>query len=344
MSSAIKNFLIILILLAAVAGGGYYYFITRNQETTDDAMIEASIAPMSAKISGYVGEVDFEDFQPVKKGDVLLKIDPTDYQIKLDHDRAALDSAQSKLAAAQEMYESTAVSTNADVATAEAGLASARANWQKAKADLERVQSLNPEAFARQELDKIIADEKAMHASLNEAQAKLRSAQTAPHKIDANQKMIESMTADVERAKTDVAQSEENLRQTQIVAPFDGVVTKRSIEPGVYVQPGQQLLSVVSTDRWVTANFKESQIGDMKTGQRADLHVDAYPDHDFHGKIEAIQSGTGARFSLFPPENATGNFVKIVQRVPVKISFTDPPDPKYILGPGMSVVVTVHVQ
>jgi len=336
--------LVIAVLLLAVGGGVYYYLSTRGQESTDDATVESDIAAVSAKVSGYVTDIAFNNNQAVKKDDVLLRVDARDYQIALDQKKSALTAAQAQLESTQQGYVSVGVFLNSNLASARANVASTQANWAKAKADLQRLQSAPPAAYARQELDAAVATEKAAHENLLSAQANERSAETAPNGILATQKMIEAMQAQVARTQGDVDQAAKNMNDTNVFAPFDGTIIKSGLAQGNYVQPGQQLAMLVSNDRWVVANFKESQITHMKPGQKVDIRVDAYADHIFHGVVDSLQPGTGARFSLFPPENATGNFVKIVQRVPVKIKFTDVLDKNYDIGPGLSVVATVHVE
>jgi len=176
------------------------------------------------------------------------------------------------------------------------------------------------------------------------AAAQTARAQTAPDAIAAAKANTEELVAQGKQAQADLAQAEKDLADTKILAPMDGIITNRGVERGDYVMPGQQLGSLVGNDIWVVANFKENQLKNMKPGQDVDMHVDAYPDLKLKGKIDSFQDGTGARFSAFPPENATGNFVKIVQRVPVKIVFTERPDEKYVIGPGMSVEPTVDTK
>ncbi len=339
-----KRLIFIVVFVVALAAGAWYYFATRDLESTDDATIDAHILSLAAKVPGYVTAVNVDDNQAVTKNSVLLEISPTDYQIALDHANAALSSAEAKLTAAAQNYQSTQISQQSNIDTARADLASDEANLARAVADAKRLKSLDPNAFSASELDVTAAAEKAARATVQSAQSKLRSAQTAPQNVEAVAAFVKSLAADVDRAKADVAQAQQNLNDTAVTVPFDGRTTKVSLRPGAYVQTGQQLLTIVSNDYWVTANFKESQIDRMRPGQAVDIKIDAYHGHIFHGKIDSLQGGTGARFSLFPPENATGNFVKIVQRVPVKILFTDTPDAKYTIGPGMSVVPTVHVK
>jgi membrane fusion protein, multidrug efflux system len=250
------------LLLIIVAG---YYLITRNEEHTDDAFIEAHVIPISPKVSGYVVNLNVTDNQFVHQGDVVVTIDPRDYEI---------------------------------------ALASAKAQLENAQSDLVRQERMNTNARS-------IKDLEAARAAAGVAQAAFDQAQ-------------------------------KNLADTQILAPEDGVVTRRGVEQGAYIQPGDQLFALVTPKRWVVANFKETQLTHMRAGQTATVKVDAYPHLKLHGHVDSIQHGTGARFSAFPPENATGNFVKIVQRVPVKITLEDVPD-DVVLGPGMSVVPTVHI-
>jgi membrane fusion protein (multidrug efflux system) len=172
----------------------------------------------------------------------------------------------------------------------------------------------------------------------------MRSAETAPKVIDSAEANAREQEAEVKEAQANLSQAEQDLSDTKIIAPIDGRITNRSVERGDYVQPGQQLTSLVGKDLWVIANYKETQLRNMHSGDKVDIHIDAFPNAVLEGKIDSIQAGTGARFSAFPPENATGNFVKIVQRVPVKVLFTKEPDAALALGPGMSVIPTTYTK
>jgi len=270
------------LLLMGLSIGFFVYLHARHYESTDDAFIEAHVIPISARVSGLVLAVHVNDNQFVKKGDLLIEIDPADYGVKRNEQRA-------KLAAAE-------------------------AEAKRSALDVARYQELyQKDEITRQQLDNALA----------QAAAEM---------------------ADVEQSRAVVKQAELNFSYTQIRAPQDGRITRKSVEAGSYVQVGQTLLSVVPPDVWVTANFKETQLTHMHPGQAVRIHADAYPHHDFHGHIDSIQSGTGARFSLLPAENATGNYVKVVQRVPVKILIEDNNDPQFLLAPGMSVVPTVDLK
>ncbi len=332
-----RTLILLVVALVIVLGATTVYLLGRGKESTDDATIETDIISIAPKVSGYVHIVNVRDNQLVKAGNVLVEIDPVDYKIALVSAQAKLAAAQAKVGSSQETYESTKVSAPSNISSAQAEVASAQANYDKAAADLNRYQSMNPLALSKQQLDVAVAAEKSAKADLEGARAKLRSAQTAPKAIASAEANVKQLAAEVAAAQAEVAQAEENLKNTQIIAPVDGRVTKKGIEPGVFVQPGQQLLSLVSNDYWVVANFKETQLEHMRIGQPVDIKIDAYPGKTYRGQIDSMQSGTGSHFSAFPAENATGNFVKIVQRVPVKILFTERPDATLAVGPGMSV-------
>jgi membrane fusion protein (multidrug efflux system) len=252
-----------------------------------------------------------------------------------------LEAAKAAAEAAVNNAATTTVSAPSNLEAAQAQVAAAQANWDKAIDDLKRMQRLSNEARSQEQLEQAIAAEKSAHANFEDAGAKLRSAQTAPKAIAQAKASSDQLAAQVKQSEADLALAEIDLSNTKIVAPIDGRITKRSVERGNYVQPGQALASLVGNDLWVVANFKETQLHHMHPGQVVKIEIDAYPDTAFNGKVDSIQSGTGAFFSAFPPENATGNFVKIVQRVPVKIVFDPAPDAALAIGPGMSVVPTV---
>ena len=418
---------VIVLLIAAVFGIRYWLY-ARSHESTDDAFIDAHITPVSPKVSGYIVKVHVDSNQQVKKGDLLVEIDPRDYQAKLDQAKAALAAGEARLkeartgvdltransranvqqasgtvqqaragveaSRAQAAAERTRVmqagaattSSQANLQQAQAQVDAAQAELVRAQADVARYQELyNKDEVSRQRLDQAIATARtaeaqteaarqraaaaasqvreseagqrtaaetarraeiqigAAQAQVNEAQGKLAAANTAPQQIASSEAQAQTASASLEQLQAAVAQAELELSYTKLYAPDDGRVTNKSIEEGALVQPNQQLMAIVPGDVWVTANFKENQIGRMQPGQAVEITVDAYPGKTFKGHVDSIQAGTGARFSLLPAENATGNYVKVVQRVPVKIVFDEPPDPKHLLAPGMSVVPEVKV-
>jgi membrane fusion protein (multidrug efflux system) len=344
MEKAKKLWPIFLLILVVLTGVGIYVFMHAGEESTDDASIDGRVVTISPKVAGYVKTLNVDDNQVVKVGDVLLEIDPTDYIIRRDHAKAVLDAAISGASASENTLETTNISAPSNLTSAQAQVAAAQANWEKADADLKRMQRLGPEARSQEQLDQAIASEKSAQSSLEDSKARLRSAETAPRTIAAARANADQLDAQVKQAEADYEQAQKDLDDTKVLAPMDGRITKRGVERGDYVQPGQALTSLVGTELWVTANFKETQLTHMRAGQPVDITVDAFPSLKMTGKIDSVQSGTGSRFTAFPPENATGNFVKIVQRVPVKIVFTSKTANNITLGPGMSVESTVHTK
>jgi membrane fusion protein (multidrug efflux system) len=335
---------ILIVLSIIIGGGGAYYYSQRGEVSTDDAGVDGRTVVLSPKVQGYVKALNIQDNQMVKAGDILLEIDPADYIVRRDRAKAALAAAQAAANASHSNLETTTVSAPSTIDAAEAQVASARASWEKALADKQRMESLfSAGACPQQQLDQAVATEKALRSTLDQMRAGLHSANTAPSVIAAAKNTSEQLQAQVKQAEVDLAQAENDLANTKIIAPMDGRITNRSVEIGNYVQIGSQLGSLVGNELWIVANFKETQLEHMQPGQSVDIRIDAFPNVKLHGKVDSIQAGTGSHFSLFPAENATGNFVKIVQRIPVKIVFDSLPDDIH-MGPGMSVVPTVHTE
>jgi len=338
----LKIFLVLLILCAA--GSAYYMLCVAGKETTDDARFDAYIVPISAKVSGYVKELGVKDNQHVKAGDQLLAINPVDYQIAVNKAQAALDAAEAQYQQATENLEVTKVSAPSSVDAAKAAVASAQADLDNAVKNAERNRKLKNVTASAREIDQTNSTEKMAKARLEQAQAELKSAETSTQTIAGADAGARMLSAQVDEKKAELATAKENLDNTKITAPMDGKITSRTVEGGAYVQPGQALMAISGVMLWVVADFKETQLEHMQVGQPVDVKVDAFPHLVLHGKIDSIQAGTGARLSLFPPENATGNFVKVVQRVPVKIVLDEQPDAALALAPGMSVEATVLVK
>ncbi len=364
---------LLLFLLAAVVVVGilvWRYYAAR--ESTDDAQVDAHIAQVSARVSGTAIAVNVDDNQQVKAGQVLVQLDPKDYQVALAQARANLADAlaghraaqtavpimHTNTASALEVAHANLAAAQKEVSAAEARLREAEANHTKAAQDLERFRQLvAKDEVSRQQYDTAVATEQAARATVDaaratvasaqshvaQAQAQVRAAGTAPQQVQVTQAQAGAAGANVQKYEAAVAQAELNLQYTTVKAPVSGVVSKRSVEPGQVVQPGQPLMAIVILDDiWVTANYKETQLEKMRVGQKASVHVDAY-NRDYKAHVDSIGGGTGARFSLLPPENATGNYVKVVQRVPVKIVF-EPGQDLSGLRPGMSVLTTVMVK
>jgi membrane fusion protein (multidrug efflux system) len=299
----------VLVLLAAVAVGAYYYWRSRGYESTDDAYIQGHPVSVSARVSGNIVAVHVQDNQHVPQGQLLVEVDPRDYEIGLARAQAALQVAQ------------------ADEQKATADVEAARADWTKKEQDWHRDEELVKQGA--------VTTQTAQHSRADAAAAQAN--------LDAAQKKLAALRAQSTVAQVAVEAAHLQLSYSQIRAPQAGFVTQKSVEVGAYVNVGQPLLVIVTDEMFVIANFKETQLTHMRPGQPATIRVDAYPGVVFHGHVDSIQAGTGPTFSLFPPENATGNFVKIVQRVPVKIVFDGPSDFDSRLVLGLSVRPRVRI-
>lgn len=332
---------LILILLGAVslAGAGVWWWQTRAYETTDDAFITGRVTSVSSQVAGRVLEVRVADNQKVAAGDLLVRLDPATFQVKRDQALANLNESEQKLKESRSQH----LAAVAAVEQAKADAASAQAQAANASTDLTRYNKLVVSgAVSQQAKDNADTLSRTTSSALQAAQKRIAAAEAqaalAATQIQTAQAVVEKNQAALEQAKLDLAYSE-------IKALVSGRVTKKSVEPGDYVQVGQAIMSLVQDEIWVVANFKETQLQGMRPGQRVDLSVDAYPDHRFTGHVDSLQAGTGAAFSLLPAQNATGNYVKVVQRVPVKIVFDLlPAESGMHLAPGMSVVPKVRVR
>ena len=339
------------LLVVGVRYGVPYYQYAVSHEWTDSAFIDGHIIAISSNVPGQIRQVHVTDNQQVQKGALLVEIDASDYRARLRQAEATLQAAIAKHEAAQSNVELTLLTTEAGVQQASAGLAIAQAALQtahrqvavaRARVGQAQAQVETALANAAQARAQVMAAE--AEARIDEARGRLVAAQAGPHEVGVSRAQAQSAHADVEQARAAVTRAELALSYTQIQAPEPGRVTRKAVEEGAYVQAGQTLMAIVPAHVWVVANFKETQLTHMRPGQPAEITVDAYPGVRFQGRVDSLQSGTGARFSLLPPENATGNFVKVVQRVPVKIVLDDPPDAHCLLAPGMSVVPVVKVK
>jgi membrane fusion protein (multidrug efflux system) len=268
---------------------------------------------------------------------VLVEIDPRDYEAGLSQARADLAAAGSQ--ANQSRAEVNVSETK--VTQAQAAVTAAEAEAQRANDDLKRYQSVESRAVSRSALDLAQAQARSANANLEAAYSQTNAAEA---EVVLSEAGVETATAVVQQAEARLQQAELNLSYTKIIAPLDGRVTARTVQLGHYILPGQALLALVPKDVWVTANFKETQLTYMHAGQPVELSMDAYPNRKFKGKVDSLQAGTGARFSLLPPENAVGNYIKVVQRVPVKIIFDEELPANLDIAPGMSVVPNVKVK
>lgn len=329
------------LLVLVVAVVIYYIVAIQGRESTDDAYTDGRAISIAAKVSGYVTVLAVQDNQLVKAGDLIVAIDQRDYDVALQNAQASLAANEAQLDSARLDLEIRQTSTGSDLESAQASVIQARANLMKARADLERQKSVNPQATTQQQTDTVAAQAATQEAQMRQAEAQLRTARLVPQNIALAMAKVRELEAQVDVAQSQVDQAKLNLGYTEIRAPQDGRITRRNVEIGSYLQPGQVLLSVVSPEVWVTANYKENQLENMRSGQPVEMSIDAYPQLQLHGHVDSIQMGSGSRFSAFPAENATGNFVKIVQRIPVKILIDSGLDPNVSLPLGASVVPIV---
>jgi membrane fusion protein (multidrug efflux system) len=390
---------ILAVVLAIVV---FMWLRSRGRESTDDAQVDGRITQIAARVGGPVTKVAIDNNVHVNAGDLLVQIDPRDYQVAVDRAKAELADAQANAAAARTGVPIARVETHAGVHTAtgsleqaEAGVAGAQHEVQVAQANLVAAQAHQREKEAtavkaakdvdrmrplvekdeipRQQFDAAVAASDAARAAAEasqsdvtaaqgavtvaqqrvvqakaaaeQARAGLDTARTAPQQMQVTQARAAAADARVQQAQAALEQAQLNLQYTTVKAPTPGVVSRKSVELGQVVQAGQPLLALVNlADTWITANFKETQLKNMRPGQRAEVSVDALGGRTFRGHIDSIAAATGAKFSLLPPENATGNFVKVVQRIPVKILIEEGEDPEHLLRPGMSVTPTVFVR
>jgi membrane fusion protein (multidrug efflux system) len=334
--------LAVLVLAGAAIGGGYW-FLTRNQIATDDAFIDGNVVHIAPQISGRVAALHITDNQRVHQGDLLIEIDPRDFLAARDQAAAAVAVAEAEAENARISLETVKVTAPARLAAAQAQLNAALASQDLADTEARRQTSAGPRATPQSAIDAALANARAAAATVAFDRAQVEINRLVPQEIDQAKAQVEQLEAQARQAQARLAQVELNLSYTKIRAPADGRVTKRAVNVGDVVQRDQTLTELVIGVPWVTANFKETELTRMRPGQPVEIAVDTYPAPQFHGHVDSLQAGTGAHFSLLPPENATGNFVKVVQRIPVKITFDDPEAIEPFLALGMSVVPTVDV-
>jgi membrane fusion protein (multidrug efflux system) len=386
-----RRFIIIAVVLLLVLAGIFFWWRSTFTEDTDDAQVDGNLYQVSSRVTGHVVKVYVNDNEQVQAGQLLLEIDPTDYQVALDQAQADLASAQAQYTQATANVPITQVTVGTTVTTsrtdvgassqtvsqaqkqveaANARVVQAMANAKKAQDDVDRYTPLvQRDVISKQQFDAAIAARDGANAAVLEAQAnvlaqqnavstaqaRLASAQAqarqsvknAPGQVKVEQSRAAAAAAAVKQAEARVEQARLNLSYTKITAPSAGIVNKKNVEIGGNLATGQDLLTIIPlTDLWVTANFKETQLEKMRPCQPVTIKIDAYGGRKFSGRVTQVGGATGSRLSLFPPENATGNYVKVVQRIPVRIDFTNlaKEDGDYVLRPGLSVTPEVAVK
>lgn len=349
-----KSIIIVVLILSGLSYGIYKYMHSLSHETTDDAQIEKNMNPIIPRVMGYVTKVYIKDNDYVKKGDTLFTIDNNDYIVKLEDAKAALIAAQGNFEVSKADIGSALASvsvSDANVQSAGGTIETAKIRLGRATNDFERYNNLyKNHSITKQQYEQALAAKQEAESQLRilQDQQKASSFQKSViiAKSKVSNKQSEVASANIKRAEAMLEAAKLNLSYTVVTAAIDGQVSKIAIQPGQLVQPGQALFYIINNqEAWVIANFKETQLNKMKMGQKVTVKVDAYPDTDFEGEITSFSPATGSKFSLLPPDNATGNFVKTIQRLPVKISLNATNDPVKIklLRPGMNVDVDVHI-
>jgi membrane fusion protein (multidrug efflux system) len=357
-----RRFIVIGVVAVLIVGALLFWWHSTYYEDTDDAQVDGHLIQISARVAGQVIRVNVEQNQYVQAGSLIAEIDPKDFEVAVQQDEASLESAEANYEAVATVQQS-----QRQLEAAQAQVSQADANNTKAQLDLKRYTPLvEKDVISKQQFDATVATADAARAALlgakaNEiaaedavriardrvvqSQAELKTAQTAPDQVKIQKAKADQAAAQVEQARAQLAQAKLNLGYCRIVAPVNGIITKKSLEVMQNVSVGQNLMTLVSLDDiWITANFKETQLRLMRPGQKVKIHVDAYG-RDYDGKVTQIGGATGSMLSLFPPENATGNYVKVVQRIPVRIDLTDRnEDQDHLLRPGLSVEPTVRVK
>ncbi|MFC5682981.1 HlyD family secretion protein [Flavobacterium sp. MAHUQ-51] len=352
-----KKFITIIgsLVLLGVIYGSYKYIHSLSHESTDDAQVEKYMTPIIPRVSGYISKVYIKDNDFVKKGDTLFTIDHKDYELKIDEAEAALAAAQGNY----EVSKADVGSILASVSVSDANVKSATGNIQTAKIklglatnDFNRYSNLyKNHTITKQQYEQALAakQEAENQVRILEQQQRATAFQKSvtQAKSVVSDKQIDVASANIKKAQALLETAKLNLSYTVVTAAMDGQVSKIDLQPGQLVQPGQSLFYIINNNEaWVIANFKETQLNKMVAGQKVALKVDAYPDYEFKGTITSFSPATGSRFSILPPDNATGNFVKTIQRLPVKISIdaTNDIEKVKLLRPGMNVEVDVHIK
>ncbi|WP_373853679.1 MULTISPECIES: HlyD family secretion protein [Lonsdalea] len=340
-----KPLIILAIVVVVMLIVGLFFWLTsRNIETTDDAFTDSDAVTIAPKASGYVTQLQVKDNQFVKQGDLLVIIDPRDNTAQREQAQAQLGLAMAQLHQAQAALDLAKVQYPAQKDQALATLAKAQANYVNAQEDDKRQRGVDPRATSQRNIDAAGAQLRSARAEWESAKAQVEVASQVALQIRQQATNVEARQRQVEQAQAQLNTANLNLSYTEVRAPYDGFITRRNVQVGSLVQPGTALFSLVSPNTWITANFKESQLERMRPGNKVEITVDAWPKMKLEGHIDSIQMGSGSRFSAFPAENATGNYVKIVQRVPVKIIIDKGLDPERPLPVGLSVEPKVTVK
>jgi membrane fusion protein, multidrug efflux system len=338
-----KPLIIVAIVVVVLAIIGFFvWFAHRNQVSTDDAYTDGNVVTMVPKVSGYVVDLYVDDNSRVRKGDLLLRIDQRDYLTAKEQALAQLALAQAQHKSSQDALRVARVQYPAQLESAKAQQQAAAAVLAQAQSSYERQHQVDRRATTQESIDSATSQQLSSAANLKVAKSQVAIASLIPEQIQQASSSVEERSAGIQQAQAQLDQANLNLSYTEVRAPSDGFITKRNVQLGTFLAAGDVMFLLVTPEVWITANFKESQIGRMRPGDAVDIKVDAYSGYKLEGHVQSIQYGSGSRFSAFPAENATGNFVKIVQRIPVKIVIDRGLDPNYPMPLGLSVTPVVH--
>ena len=342
MPAPLKRRLFIFVFLVSLIALGFFahwFFKGRFYESTDNAYVQGEITRVSSQLGARIADVKVGDNEHVQKGQLLVKLEDDDFHLAVDRANAALAMREAERTQAQSKLTQQA----SLIAAGEAKVASSQASLGRSQIDLSRAQTLRKPGYVSEErVTTLSADNHIARSQVSMAQADLQGQRQQVNALNAEIKRLDALIAN---ARTDLAQAELNLTRSEIHAPISGLVGQRAARNGQYVQAGAYLLSIVpDQDIWIQANFKETQIGHMQPGQKAELTFDAYSDTPIEARVDSLFAASGAQFSLLPPDNATGNFTKVVQRIPVKLTFAADNPLKGKIRPGMSVTVKVNIK
>ncbi|MBI3792142.1 MAG: HlyD family secretion protein [Gemmatimonadetes bacterium] len=343
-----KNRILPVLAVLLVLGGGWFakqWWFGRTHESTENAQVDGHIVPVLAKVGGYITSVNVNENERLPAGKVVITIDDAEYRARLAQAEADYAAALAAVGTGRDVGQALAAQEQATSqrAVTDAQITAARANYEKARSDLARMQELaDKQIVSKQALDAAKATEVALKAQLEAVEKQAGGATAGVSGAQAGVRLAQARLGAAKAARDNAALQ---LSYTRIVVPASGIIARKQVEVGQLVQPGQALFSVVGdSDVWVTANMKETQLEKVKVGQKVDIEVDAYPGSPAKGVVESVSPATGARFALLPPDNATGNFTKVVQRVPVRIRVAEGPGPDKPLRPGMSVTVNIETR
>ena len=338
-----KTTIVTAVVVFLCIGAVLYWFFTRYDVETDDAFVTGRAVTIAPHVDGYIVDLLVNDNQFVRKGQILAKIDPRDWKASRDEASAMLSGAEARVRSSQMKHAVALLKFPGQLIQAQAQLEEAKAQELRTLADYKRQRAVERDATSQHDIDYARAALDIARAQVLGAQGAVKVATPVKPNIDNARSMVSESDAQLLSARAQLDLANLNLGWTIIRAPTDGWISQRHVERGDFVRKGQSLFSIVEPDMWVVANYKETQITHMRPGQKVDIHVDAYPSLKLRGHVDSLQKGTGAVFSAFPPENATGNYVKIVQRVPVKILIDEGLDPDQPLALGLSVEPVVHI-